>query len=293
MNLLPLLDDLAGDDVVRRDYAEVQLRDLGVDAIRPLFKIHRREKHRLLPDMDLFPLLSGLFIIPFIICVTVAFIQDVNILWGLALGLMVLWMTIWAYKKFIDRRERRLERRKEQAQRRIAEIWRLLENIDDVRAVSPLLDAMGAPHDLSFAPAPFLLRLLPRLKPEDRWVLSVRNRTFLHGFLQPYYAERQPEFVLAILKAMEQIGDVRSAERIRRLSRADATNPTLRRICAATRDSLVVLEARLEQAGRHDVLLRPSTKPDESSLLLYPASVKSQSSTDQLLRATEDTTDRS
>src|SRR5205085_11708899 len=116
------LDDLASDDPEVRDPAEDQLRRMGADAIRPLFKIYRREKRRMLPDLDLFALLTGLFLIPFIVCVTLAFLGNVAFLPGLMLGMMLFVMTVWAYKSLVDKRVRRLELRKRKARRRVAEI---------------------------------------------------------------------------------------------------------------------------------------------------------------------------
>lgn len=292
MNLLPLLDELSSDEPTEREFAETRLRDMGISVIRPLFQIRRREKMRLLPDYDYFVLVTGMFLIPifvsavFIFLVSVAQRPDTSL--SLLLSWLVsLWLLMWCYKRLVDRRMRRLEARKRLAQRRLTDLCALLDRIDDVRAVGALIDAMGGGQDLSFAPVPLLIRLLPQLKPEDAGLLSGRNRTLLNNMLQTHYAESHPDFVLAILKGMEQVGDSQTAERIRRLSETFATTPHLLRICVAARKSLIMLEARLEREGRQGVLLRPSRKPDEAALLLQPARAEPQPAPEQLVRVME------
>lgn len=147
-----------------------------------------------------------------------------------------------------------------------------LAQITDMRIVGTLLE------DLDDSAYPLLLHLLPRMRVTDRHLLTpaqyesllaclkggvaFRNRPKGRGRWRPSH-----NFRIAILKALEQIGDARAIPIVTHLSHSQYTD-----LCTAARTCLEYLHATADADRSRQLLLRPSTSPDTpSQVLVRPA----------------------
>ncbi len=172
-------------------------------------------------------------------------------------------------------------------------IIEILAAQDDVRVIGPLLDAL--PHDdLRLAVAEPLTRLLPRLKADDAVSLDSSRRAALHRILYhmsescDYWRPKAQyvNFILAILKALEQVGYASSLDCVRRLTEKEPVGPTEIRIREAAQECLTSLQARLDRKYDHRTLLCAATTPaPDPGSLLRPAAGTQEADPQQLLRA--------
>jgi hypothetical protein len=153
----------------------------------------------------------------------------------------------------------------------------ILAAFDDVRIVGPLAEALqygGA--DTRDAARRTLLRLLPKMQSSDASRLSDRQRDCLYALLE----SSDTELVLAILKALEQIGDDRAVLYVEALTVSRDT--AIREAAVAC---LPFLKARAEQQRLSQTLLRASRAADTTpELLLRPARGTGETDPQQLLR---------
>lgn len=174
----------------------------------------------------------------------------------------------------------------------------LLAGLGDVRAVGPLLDActgFETAEDRAIAQA--LIELLPRLRAGDAHLLDrYQYRNLVFDLEQ---AAKDPSgfpplriaFDIAIIRALEQIGDEEAEKAVRNIAALPAYNRDCERLVAAAQAALPALEARAaaDRAGR--TLLRAASAPAErGGALLRPASGAATADEEQLLRpvVTED-----
>ena len=134
-----------------------------------------------------------------------------------------------------------------------------------------------------------LIRLLPRLKASDALLLKEHQRVILRtvldmqGYKQwgKYYDAR---FLLAILAALTEIGDWKSAPTVLKLSQS-ARDPQLRQAAA---ECLPALQSIAEKQVVGITLLRASSAADAANTapetLLRPASPTSDAQPETLLR---------
>jgi hypothetical protein len=104
-----------------------------------------------------------------------------------------------------------------------------------------------------------LTRVLPRLKASDRRRLDSNHLNYLHYLLGTTSPIRDAEFLLALLKALEQVGDSRFLGPVRHLAARRAWSPNQRRVQSAARSCLVFLEQKAEQERIRQTLLRPTS----------------------------------
>lgn len=146
---------------------------------------------------------------------------------------------------------------------------RALARIDDLRVVGPLLEALEMGDTYSHAAAADALkRLLPRLRADHAELLNENQFNCLLRALR----NNDAHLVIAILQALEQIGDRRALPEVERLADAEAFTHTQQRIKDAANECLPALIDKTvrERAGQR--LLRPSTAPGEAEeTLLRPA----------------------
>lgn len=205
----------------------------------------------------------------------------------------------------------------------------LLQEIEDVRAVGPLIDTLQLGHEehtdeeTRRRTLSLLTRLLPQLKQSDADLIQDRHRDHFHYVLKHVeHFEIGPsygiDYITAILKALEQIGDVRSlpyverianlgaaptvvhagVNRVRRgynaaftfLTAAGVSNGTKRsvdrdQIMAAAKECLPYLQARMEQDQISRSLLRGSAPPTEAQEALLRSSANTAVAPEELLRA--------
>jgi hypothetical protein len=172
----------------------------------------------------------------------------------------------------------------------------------DVRSIGALMDTLtlddGASRNLA---VDALIRLLPQLNQSDRHRLSPAQHGRLIGYLSqdvesPLYkdltgvfhpaAPRGVEFRVAILKALEQIGDSRSLPVVMRLAAMPARTAAQREVQRAAIDCLPYLEVLAGREREAQRLLRPScSSEDPGQSLLRSAAPNVSSEPAVLLRA--------
>jgi len=171
-------------------------------------------------------------------------------------------------------------------------VQKLIQELsEDLRAAGPLAQIclsapFGSLFDLAATP---LLRLLPRLQAGDARYFSDDQIQALLGLLAPrnqYMISMRslPELPLAILIALEQIGDSRAIEPVKRL----ATGRINWRYQKAAQECLRYLVQHGEERNRNRSLLLPSSLKTEPEMLLRAANRQAVKQPEQLLRATID-----
>lgn len=164
-----------------------------------------------------------------------------------------------------------------------------------VYAVGPLVDMFqntASPQDREML-RDALTTLLPQMKASDAALLTARQRGYLLKSLRvnagiAFHAERRDRFCLAILKALEQIGDEQAVSVVETIA---ATRPRTRRqqrIKQAAIDCLPALRQNSGTARAAQTLLRAS-QPENTApnTLLRPAAATPETAPNELLRAAE------
>jgi hypothetical protein len=165
-----------------------------------------------------------------------------------------------------------------------------LTDYDDVRLVGPLVDIFqqryvayaGRVHR-SVEEA--LTKLLPKLKASDAHLLSEEHRVTLREVLATngynlwgrYYSG---DFLLAILSAMEQVGDVDTYPIVTELSE----HAREERVKEAAKASLPTFQLIAEKQAVGATLLRPSGQDEGGQTLLRSARGQTGDEPDHLLR---------
>ena len=147
-----------------------------------------------------------------------------------------------------------------------------LASVDDVQAVGALTEMTSWPDDRirSMAIAA-LVRLLPRVKASDTQLLSPDQRTQLYQWLRIANANRHAVFQIALLGALEQVGDTAALPYVRALAgERSVTLPQQNVIDAAIR-CLPFLEECAQHNSSSQVLLRPITDQTHDANLLRSA----------------------
>jgi hypothetical protein len=165
---------------------------------------------------------------------------------------------------------------------RLKNLLGIVSNLDDKRLIGPLLQAQRY-HEVRSAIHDALGNLLPQLQHSDALLLNETERTLLYQSLN----SKNSEYVLTVLKALEQIGDGKALPYVEKLAYpADKQHKQNETVMQAAQECLVFLKQRVEQQQISQSLLRPSDKaaavPDT---LLRPASATQNVETAQLLRA--------
>jgi hypothetical protein len=172
--------------------------------------------------------------------------------------------------------------------RRHKRLARLLATCESVAVVGALADALDFDEDgvvlfpeTRRAAIRGLTRLLPRLRPEDRTLLTPSQWAHIIKVLK----DGDTEFTLAVLKAWQEVGDYRALPHVRRLAHSLALTDSARRIREAAQECLTVLEARVAQEMAPQMLLRASCSTDWTpETLLRPASQGAEVNPQELLR---------
>jgi hypothetical protein len=158
---------------------------------------------------------------------------------------------------------------------RHAKLARQLLAEQDVSAVGRLAEAAGWPDARVRAAAlSSLARLLPRLKASDARILTTAQRGCLHGLLNAATARAHPEVVVALLRALEQVGDLAAVPFVRNLANLSDASARTVAVRDAARECLPALLERARFNTDPQVLLRPAEAPgppDETLLRpVYP-----------------------
>ena len=159
---------------------------------------------------------------------------------------------------------------------------RVLVTAQDVRAIGPLLDIFSH-QTVTDEIAPTFLYLLPRMTQDEASLLTHSQRRCLHRLLQkPYSLGLALE--LAVVGALEHIGDSSTPALLARLLRNSDTPPLL---AQAAQQCLDALHARTTQQEQTQTLLRaaPTPAPPAAHLLRPVLPHTEPDAPQQLLRA--------
>ena len=141
--------------------------------------------------------------------------------------------------------------------------------------------------DIAEAVPPALIRLLPRITPENADLLPPEQRMNLCRLLLRA-VEPNTELKLAALAALIQCGDEKTLQVLRSLLVNKGFRPHDPRLLEAVREQAPHLAARLEQERTNATMLRPASAPaDPPQTLLRPAYGAAETPPQQLLRASD------
>ncbi len=167
------------------------------------------------------------------------------------------------------------------------EAARKLAAHDDVRGVGKLAEALEWPDEATRQiAASALARLLPRLNFSDANLLDARQRAILYKTLRLRDANYSGELQIAILTALQQIGDEEAVPVVQRLAHGLAFSPRQKRVRKAAEECLPFLKDRASLTRASQTLLRASSSSEQASQALLRAA-RNPEETDpaQLLRA--------
>jgi hypothetical protein len=162
----------------------------------------------------------------------------------------------------------------------------ILAQMDDLKAVGPLfeareLDDKGITQNVEEA----LTRLLPRLTASDAHLFSEPQRESMARALK----SKDSLFVIAVLRALEQVGDEKALPEVQKLLEKKTTDPLQLQVKEAAQECLPFLKIRAEQAELARTLLRASSDTGSPDTLLRPAHFTGSESANELLRAADTT----
>ena len=157
-----------------------------------------------------------------------------------------------------------------------------LAQLDTIQAIGPLAEALRIDDSRIRRLAETALSpLLIRLQSSDSGILNSAQRDSLNKSL----TSRNMEYVLALLKALEQVGDATSLPQVRRMAESTHTRP---QVADAARSCLPFLLMRIEQTRAASTLLRPAMPTKSDSTLLRPIQFTHTSDSGALLRPTDE-----
>jgi hypothetical protein len=174
---------------------------------------------------------------------------------------------------------------------RLKRIMHELADVSDLRIAGPLLE-IAALEDGSAKTIPCLLltQLLPRFRASDAKLLTETQHAALLRMLGRN--DTAPEFFVAALKALEQVGDARALPVVENLALGRRFTADQRRVQAAAGDCLPYLRIRCDQQRASQTLLRASSASGAPvDTLLRPARGVGATDTSELLRASASQTD--
>ena len=167
------------------------------------------------------------------------------------------------------------------------EVAGTLEGIEDIRAIAPLLDALGPrpDHDPPQIRA-VLARLLNRVRASDANLLDRGQRGVLYRELgRETLTGEQIEFTVAILRALEQIGTGEALPYVAQLARRTYPRPAPLNVLSAAQRCLEFLQQRGGSQTIRQTYLRASDKnTTQPDTLLRPADDTGATPAEQLLR---------
>jgi hypothetical protein len=158
------------------------------------------------------------------------------------------------------------------ATRKQVDLNRELAALDDVRVIGPLIDAMDyGEEDTPDYILAGLARQLPSMKASDAGLLTERHRKILRQILAEQEEKKFTALRVAILKALEQIGDSRDLKTVKSLAHPLIPMTGIAAVRDAARACLPYLETLAQAQRVRDSLLRPSSSiPQDPGVLLRP-----------------------
>lgn len=153
----------------------------------------------------------------------------------------------------------------------------------DARNIGPILDIRFnsfADTELQVLARRALIPLLPHLK--EKTLLSSRQYRRLYSLLKIGDPNTEADFLIALLKAIERVGDSRALPPVSQLALGSAETAREKRVREKARRCLTVLRTRQQQEQTSGVLLRASALGDVT--LLHPAQSQTAPGASELLR---------
>jgi hypothetical protein len=246
--------------------------DIGTETVSSLLDVLQQEGSRHRPSMHEGWLLAYLFVAgPLILASLCCALTDRN--WRGLFGAAILLLGGgMALNGMVGSR-----RQKEAAQK--------LACHDDPSTVAWLVSFLAwSDRDVQAASIRALTRLLPRLRASDAYLLEGEWRQRLYETLNSDYVRREPDFVIAVLKALEQIGDAAALPYVHHLAQGSPRTANRKRVQAAAWDCLPFLQTRIEQQHSRQTLLRAASPDVAPETLLRPAAAAPVADPDELLR---------
>lgn len=169
---------------------------------------------------------------------------------------------------------------------RYYQIIHMLSQQEDVRAVGPLAEALSVPDlNARIGVARALNRLLPYLLPTDAQWLDAAQRAALHKFLRTANPDKETDFMLVILHALDTIEDVSALPTLQALAATSPTTDNARRVQQAAAEYIPHLEAVRDHFQKSEMLLRASDATTPPEHLLRAVQGAAETPAQQLLRA--------
>jgi len=258
-----IVSRLASGKPAVRAVAESELRGLGPEALESVLRVMADEARARSARKRIFVVALAFYVALVVLVITVTK-EDVGGFFGFFSALMSL-LAVSEMQKGAARAAARFQ---------------------DPRCAGPLAEALDfGDKGLRAEAERALIGLLPRLRASDADLLSPAQRKSLHRAL----GRPNQELALAVLSALEQVGDESSLEAVRQLAEAAPGSrgrgwPSSR-VVEAARECLPALEERVDRLRAGATLLRATAAPDDpASSLLRPAAGSGAPVTDQLLR---------
>ena len=161
----------------------------------------------------------------------------------------------------------------------------ILAEAPDMTMIAPLLEVLeAAPEARARKIHALLTLLLPQISAADAMLLNWRQRRVLYDALLLGDADRELDYLQAVLQAVTQIGDGEVLSCLRQLVQRGAVTEGQQSLFETASECLRAVEAR--QAHRHirDSLLRASAAEEPSAELLRAAQSTLETSPQTLLR---------
>jgi hypothetical protein len=164
---------------------------------------------------------------------------------------------------------------------------RELAGFEDVRVIGTLAEALEWPDaEMRHVAALALIQLLPKMRASDAGLLTASQRGCLYRLLKPENAEETEELLLAILTALEQVGDEKAVPYVQSLANHFPATVAQKRVTDAAIQCLPYLEERVQQNRFSQTLLRSSQAEEVGAdVLLRPAQGGVDTDPQVLLRA--------
>ena len=160
----------------------------------------------------------------------------------------------------------------------------------DLQAVGLIVEGLTASDNLLYS-WEVLTEMLPRLQANDAHLLTQRHHHILNRQLTrrlPILLSTRTPFILATLKAYEQIGGTEDLPAVERLAKGEGSAKQSINIRKAAQECLPYLQARSEVQDLRQNLLRASSESaDSAATLLRPAAASSETAPHELLRPAE------
>lgn len=169
-----------------------------------------------------------------------------------------------------------------------SEEMKQLAQYNSVKGVGFLSEVLEWPDpSAQLAAGDALTRLLPRMKSSETTLLNERQRGCLYRRLKLSNARRDAPLIMAILKALEQVGDLAAVGYVKKLSESRPVTPAQKRIVEAAQDALPYLQRRADMNEGSQYLLRASHAADYAPEQLLRPSSEQATPPELLLRPSE------